>query len=456
MRVSSRHLLCATAAVLALTASLSAQVTPQALPPITDPATYVGFAPPSVTPTPSATPAVPAAPAPAVPQVTAPFTRHIIAQNIRGAYVVLAADMNKDGRTDVIALGQREDYLIWYENPYWTPHRISTPIPLVGMVNMDSADMDGDGIPEIAVTYAFNADPKLSVGNIAILHNSGGDPTKPWTMKVIDQVPAPHRVRFADLDGSGKPGLLVAPILNAKAQPVPTNDPDRLPTPLYAYHAPDFKRELVSEENIGEVHALRPFDWNGDGRQDAVTGGQSGIYGHSYGKDGKWKRFLIVKGNPAPWPDNGASDVGFGKLGGKSYFAAIEPFHGNLVVVYTQDPQGRYQRNVIDNEIKRGHGITMVDVDGDGVTEIVAGGGGGAANTFFYKATDADRTDVEEDADGHQHGRAGLRDRRPEGRRQETRRDLPQRPGPEQPDLVRLYGEVARGGPAIGRSGFRH
>jgi hypothetical protein len=393
MRAPSRTLLCATASAMAgafaLTTSSPAQVVLQALPPITDPATYVGFAPPSVTPIPSATPAAPAPPAPATPQVTAPFMRHIISQNIRGAYVVLAADMNRDGRTDVIALGQREDYLVWYENPYWTPHEIMTPIPLKQMVNIDSADMDGDGIPEIAVTYAFNADPKLSIGNIAILHNSGGDATAPWTMRVVDQVPAPHRVRFADLNGSGKLTLLVAPILNARAQPVPSNDPDRLPTPLYAYRAPDWRRELVSAENIGEVHALRPFDWDGDGRQEAVTGGQSGIYGHSFGKDGKWRRFLIAKGNPAPWPDNGASDVGFGKLGAKPYFAAIEPFHGNLVVVYTQDAQGRYQRNVIDNELKRGHGITMVDVDGDGVTEIVAGGGGSSANTFFYKAADA-------------------------------------------------------------------
>lgn len=389
MRVSSRYLLCAatTALALASIAPLTAQLAPQALPPITDPAGYVGFAPPAATP--SATPAAPAAPAPAPPAITAPFTRHIVSQNLRGAYVVLAADMNKDGKTDLIALGQREDHLVWYENPYWTPHEIRTPTTLPGMVNMDAADMDGDGIPEIAVTYAFNANPALSVGNIAILHNSGGDPTRPWTMKIVDKVPAPHRVRFADLDGGGKLALLVAPILNPKAQPVTSNEPDHLPTALFAYRAPDWKRELVSEENDGLVHALRPFDWDGDGRQDAITGGQSGIYGHSYGKDGKWKRFLIVKGNPAPWPDNGASDLGFGTLGTKRFFAAIEPFHGNLVVVYTRDVQGKYQRNVIDNELKRGHGITMLNVDGDGVTEIVAGGGGSAANLFFYKATDA-------------------------------------------------------------------
>jgi hypothetical protein len=207
-------------------------------------------------------------------------------------------------------------------------------------------------------------------------------------MRIVDQVPSPHRVRFADVDGSGRKALLVAPILNPRSQPVGSNDPDHLPTALYAYRAPGWKRELVSEENRGPVHGVEIYDWNGDGREETITSGQSGIYAHGLGKDGKWQRIQVAPGNPAPWPDNGASDVDVGRLGGKQFFVAIEPFHGNLLVVYTQDAQGNYRRNVIDNGLIRGHGVTLADFDRDGVPEIVAGGAGSANNLFFYRATD--------------------------------------------------------------------
>jgi hypothetical protein len=380
-----RHLLCATAIAALAVTTLTAQVAPPVEPPITDPATYAGHVPPN--PVPGAPRPAPS-PVPAPPAITAPFALHVIASNIRGAYVVTPIDMNKDGKIDLIALGQREDYLVWYENPYWTPHIIRTPVALPQMVNMDAVDLDGDGIPEIGVTYSFNMNPALSTGNIAILHSTKGDATAPWTMKVVDQVPSPHRLRFADVDGSGKWAMIVAPILNAKSQPVPTNDPDHLPTPLLAYRAPDWKRILITEENRGPVHGIQPFDWNGDGRQEVLTMGQSGIFAHGLSRDGKWTRAEIVPGNPAPWPNGGASDIAIGKLAGKQFFAAIEPVHGNLAVVYTQDAQGHYRRNVIDNDLRRGHAITLVDVDGDGVPEIVAGGGGSVSNIFLYKASD--------------------------------------------------------------------
>jgi len=73
----------------------------------------------------------------------------------------------------------------------------------------------------------------------------------------------------------------------------------------------------------------------------------------------------------------------------KQFFATIEPFHGNMVVVYTQDSHGDYQRNVIDDSLVNGHTLSLVDVDGDGVPEIVASGSGTRNGLFFYRATDA-------------------------------------------------------------------
>ena len=65
----------------------------------------------------------PAAAAPTDPP--APFTMHNVATGIRGGYQVVAVDMNKDGKVDLIGLGSSMMELLWYENPDWTPHVIT-------------------------------------------------------------------------------------------------------------------------------------------------------------------------------------------------------------------------------------------------------------------------------------------------------------------------------------------
>ena len=120
-----------------------------------------------------------------------------------------------------------------------------------------------------------------------------------------------------------------------------------------------------------------------------LTAGYSGVFVHSLGKDEKWKHLEISAGSPAAWPNGGAGEIAVGKIKGKQFFATIEPFHGNMVVVYTQDAHGHYQRNVIDDSLVNGHTLSLVDVDGDGVPEIVASGSGTRNGLFFYRATDA-------------------------------------------------------------------
>jgi hypothetical protein len=319
----------------------------------------------------------------APPPVTAPFTAHTVATGIQGGYQVVAADMNHDGKIDLIGLGLSADSLLWYQNPSWTPHLI---VSVPHMVNLDVTDLDGDGFPEMALGYGFSAIPAKSTGNIAILH-ANGDPKKPWTLQEIDRQPGVHRLRFIDVDGNGKKVLVVAPILNPKSPGFP--DPDHLPNPLLMFRPGAWKREVITEENKGVVHGLFGFDWYGNGRQDALTAGYSGVFVNSLGNDGKWHRLELTAGSPAEWPKGGAGEIAAGKIGGKQFFVTIEPFHGNMVVVYTQDAQRRYQRHVIDSSLVNGHTLTLVDVEGNGIPEIVAGGNGSRANLFFYQATDA-------------------------------------------------------------------
>src|ERR1700733_10846106 len=90
------------------------------------------------------------------PPITAPFTAHTVATGISGGYQVVAADLNHDDKVDLIGLGSGADSLVWYEHPSWTPHVI---VSVSRMINAAAADLDGDGIPEIALAYGFSPNP---------------------------------------------------------------------------------------------------------------------------------------------------------------------------------------------------------------------------------------------------------------------------------------------------------
>jgi hypothetical protein len=332
-----------------------------------------------------ATPPATAQPVP-LPPVTAPFNVHHVAMGIGQGYSLIVADMNHDGRPDMVSLGLTADAIVWYENPYWTPHAVITAKDAPKPVYMDAADIDGDGIPEIALAYNFNTDPHKDLGTVAILHHDG-DPRRPWKIeRVIDNVPATHRVRFADISGNGKPALVVSPILAGTATGFP--DPDRNVTPLYVYRPENnWKREVVTLENHGVSHGIDIQDWFGDGRQEVITSGYSGTNIHAFG-NGKWTRTLLTQGLDAPWPGGGSSDVMMGAMGGKKFYVSIEPFHGNRVVVHMPDGKGGFTAQVIDDQLANGHALTLVDTDGDGNAEIVAGGNRSSQSMYFYKAAD--------------------------------------------------------------------
>ena len=96
------------------------------------------------------------------------------------------------------------------------------------------------------------------------------------------------------------------------------------------------------------THGIAIVDWDGAGRDGILTAGFTGIHLYRMGKDGAWTRTEIAKGDLAPWPKGGSSDVAVGHLGKRRYIAAIEPWHGNQVAVY-QDGQ----RTVIDRLRRR-------------------------------------------------------------------------------------------------------
>jgi hypothetical protein len=312
------------------------------------------------------------------------FTEHTLATDLKGGYQVIVADINHDGKPDLVALASGMPALYWFENPTWERH------VLIGgqsrMINCAAWDTDGDGIPEIVLASEFANEAKKSIGVVSLLRHNG-DPRQPWTATEIDRLTTSHRLRWADIDGSGRKVLVNAPLTGAKAEAPEYRDH----TPLVYYRPGEWKRQVMSDANEGVVHGIYIVDWDGKGRDAILSASFVGIHLFRYGKAGIWSRTEIAKGDPGPWPKSGSSDVAVGKLGKQRYLAAIEPWHGNQVAIY-HPRKGAWERQVIDDTLVDGHTIWTGDLNGDGNDEVVAGFRGKGRSVFIYYPEDAKGT----------------------------------------------------------------
>lgn len=316
--------------------------------------------------------ALAAGPRAAGPAGPVEFAAHDIDASFRGGYSVSVADFNKDGKIDVIANSLAVPELAWYENPGWQRHVIVADTPQI--VNQAMADLDGDGIPEVAFQSGFAMQAAKSPGLFWIAR-SGGHPTGPWTAEKIDQFPTSHHVAWLDLDGDGRKELLNAPLIGENSV-APTYDQDK--ASVFWYSPKDWKRHTVTTDIPGIIHRVRPVRWDAGPRDQFLVASFEGIalYRASGSGDAmKFEKQLLSKGHDEKAPRLGASDVGVGTADGRRFFASVEPWHGNEVVVYTQKGAA-WERRVIFDKVSSGHEIAVVDLNGDGRDDIVANDNG--------------------------------------------------------------------------------
>jgi hypothetical protein len=290
------------------------------------------------------------------------FTEQILAGDLRGGYQVVVGDLNHDGHPDLIALASGQRDLLWFEGPDWKRHVLAT-----GQNRMINCTVISN---EIVLASEFNNEAKNSIGQVSVLR-SGPDIREPWTATEIDRLPTSHRLRAADLFHDGHPV-----VINAALTAPDTGGPDfRGQTPLVYYVPGEWKRKVISMENTGVVHGIFVT-----GENCLLTASFTGIHRFCANKDRTFTRTEVAKGDPAAWPKSGSSDVAIGRLGKTQFLAAIEPWHGNQVVVYTGD-----HREIIDTTLVDGHTIQTADLDGDGNDEILAGFRGQPRRVYLYR-----------------------------------------------------------------------
>lgn len=312
------------------------------------------------------------------------FRMEQIDRTLKIGYGVLLVDLNGDSKPDIVVADK--DRVIWFENPTWQMHTILAGQTLPDNVCLDAIDIDGDNKPDLVLGAGWKGYDTKSEGTVQWL-GRGKDVNEPWTLHPIGREVDIHRIHVADVEGSGKPRIIVAPLLG-KGASAANNWTDASPR-LLEFAVPKdpingpWEGKLITDQ-LHVMHNFTPVHWPGEKEISLLVASYEGVHRFTRKPDGSWAGTLVCAGDQSkPQESRGCSEVKLGHgPGGQPLIATIEPWHGNQVVVYTPPaardpaaPAGKpalWDRHVLDDTLKGGHGIWCADLDGDGVDEIIA------------------------------------------------------------------------------------
>lgn len=280
-------------------------------------------------------------------------------------YGLAIADVNGDGKKDILLADK--NVIVWYENPAWTKHVMAEKLTALDHVCIAAADINGDGKAEVAVGAGWNPGDTVNSGALFYLI-APADRTQKWEAIALGHEPTVHRIKWVK-GSDGKFGLVSIP-LHGRGN----KNGEGAGVKHEFYHVPadvksEWARTLIDEE-MHMSHNFNVTQWDKDAADELLIAGKEGIFLYDQSGDA-WTKTELAKAGEQGFA--GAGEVRTGILSnGARYLAAIEPMHGNKVVVY-QSAKGLWKRTVLDETLNDGHAVVTGDFLKSGSEQFVVG-----------------------------------------------------------------------------------
>lgn len=293
-----------------------------------------------------------------------------------------AADINRDGKMDIVA-GP-----FWYAGPdFKTRHTFYEPVPQALEANPTNSmfsfpyDFNGDGWPDILVlgrVLFHEAQWYENPGKAGL-----AQPDARWKKHFVSQRVFGEAPQFVDIDGDGKPEILS--ISGATAQ-------DKIKQ--WGWYAPDWSDPTkpwrftpITEPGTFDhyYHGEGVGDINGDGRadlvlnegwweqppKDAAPGTLWKKHAFVFSQDRGGAQILVTDVN-----SDGKNDVvtAMNAHGwGLSWFEQKRDAAGAITFVEHRVMGTREEEAKFGVAFSQPHALTLADLDGDGVLDVVTG-----------------------------------------------------------------------------------
>jgi len=312
------------------------------------------------------------------------FRPQEIQSNFGVVYAVLTADMNSDGKPDIVAINPTQ--AVWFENPSWKKHVALDGVTKKDNVCIAAEDIDRDGKPDLAIGADWQPTNTRAGGSLQWIRN---DPAG-WKFFPIGEEPTLHRIRWGDIDGDGRNELIVVPLHGRDTKAPDWEGKGARILVYWPGSSPDRQswRMEVADDSLHIVHNFIVV------HGEIWTASKEGVYAIKRESAGRWSKRKLGEGAPG--------EIKIGKVARIRHLATVEPWHGNKIIVYeepTQAPNpqqgtrviplaintGLWKREVIETNLTQAHALGWADFDGDGSDDLAVGWRNKPYGVAFYK-----------------------------------------------------------------------